>query len=69
MTLRERLAELEHEQWMAWAKSLMRTEKIDPDRRFRWESLFIPYEDLSEAQKDLDREWADKVLAIVAEGI
>jgi RyR domain-containing protein len=61
--LRERLAELEHEQWMAWAKAVW--DEVSPARRERWAPLMVPYHQLTEASKDQDREWADKVLATV----
>lgn len=64
--LREALAALEHEQWMAWAKSLMQSEHLSVDRCCRWDALFVPYAKLTEEQKDQDRKWADKVLALSA---
>lgn len=68
-SLREKLAELEHDQWIAWSKNIAETENITPARRQRWEKLWIPYNMLTEAQKDQDREWADKVLASILETI
>ncbi|WP_177209077.1 hypothetical protein [Natronobacterium haloterrestre] len=61
-TLRERLAALEHRQWMEWSQHLAAEEDLSDDRLKRWESLWIPYAELSEEMKDHDREWADKVL-------
>jgi len=61
----EKLAALEHDQWMEWAKDILKTETINKERVERWRKLFIPYEDLSEEMKELDREWAYKVLSIV----
>jgi hypothetical protein len=61
----ESLAELEHEQWMAWADTIMQTEKISDKRFARWVSCMIPYSDLSEEMKEFDREWARKALAIL----
>jgi len=61
----ESLAELEHEQWMAWADTIMQTEKISDNRFARWASCMIPYADLSEKMKKFDREWARKALAIL----
>lgn len=64
--LREELAELEHDQWMEWAKSILKSEDISKEREERWEKeCFHPYNKLSEEMKDFDREWADKVLKIV----
>jgi len=63
--LREKLAELEHEQWIVWAFSLMEREKLSPERIKRWQKLMIPYSELTEEQKDQDRKWADKSLALL----
>jgi hypothetical protein len=66
--LREQLAALEHAQWAAWADDIRRTEAITPHRLRRWERLIaLSYADLSEAEKDQDRQWADKVLALVGD--
>lgn len=66
--LRERIAELEHVQWARWAKSILESESISGERVIRWRRLIkTPYADLTEAEKDLDREWADRVLALLGE--
>lgn len=65
MNLYNELAELEHEQWIAWSKDIARTENITPERLERWRKLWRPYSELTEAEKDQDREWAQKVLKIV----
>jgi hypothetical protein len=66
--LREHLAALEHWQWSQWAADIMRTESINKARMARWNRLIVtPYEDLTEEEKDLDREWADRVLALLAQ--
>ncbi len=56
----EQVAAIEHEHWMAWSKSL--ASEVSPERRARWEKYWVPYRDLPEAMKELDREWARKVL-------
>ena len=61
----ESLAELEHDQWMSWANSIMKSEKISDNRFARWASLMIPYAELSEEMKEHDRVWAKKALAIL----
>lgn len=70
--LLEKLAELEHEQWMSWAKSIMDTEKISEQRRNRWQEFMRPYKELSEIDKEQDREWArraiDLMLEVLSEG-
>lgn len=63
---REQLAELEHVQWIAWSKELASSEQINPLRKARWETLWVPYSELTEEQKDQDRVWADKALAFLA---
>jgi len=56
----ERLAELEHEQWMAWSQSV--AGEVSAERRQRWQACWVPYQDLPEEVKELDRLWARKVL-------
>ena len=74
----EKLAALEHEQWMYWSKAIAKrvtdgnpvpaevtvrmNEKVNS-----WEKLWIPYNQLSEEEKEHDRKWARKVLAIMNE--
>jgi len=66
MDIREELAALEHAQWALWAADIAKTEAITPARLERWQRLIaIPYADLTGAEKDQDRERADKALAIV----
>ena len=64
----ESLAELEHEQWIKWASTIMQTEKISDGRIARWKDCFKPYSELSEEMKEFDREWARKALAILKKG-
>lgn len=64
--IREEIAALEHDQWITWADSIMKSEKVSPERNKRWLSLFVPYAELSEEMKDHDRKWADKIMAIFA---
>lgn len=62
-TLIDRIAEIEHRQWMQWAKTLLEKEPgISEERRKRWESLFVDFDELSEEWKEYDREWARHVL-------
>ncbi len=65
--LLEKLSALEHDQWVDWAKAILKSEDISSDRAERWQTLFIPYEDLSEESKEQDREWGRKVLDIIKE--
>jgi hypothetical protein len=64
--LREQLAELEHEQWRMWSTELANKEMLSPERMIRWKKLWIPYSELSDAEKEHDRVWADKTLALIA---
>jgi len=59
MKLIEKLAELEHEQWVHWNKSL--------PKDLQKPELWIPYEELTEEQKDKDRYFARKVILMLAE--
>jgi len=61
----EALAALEHNQWMSWAKSIINSEDITPERVERWRDLFVPYDQLTDDMKELDRQWARKVVDIV----
>jgi hypothetical protein len=62
--LRERLAALEHEQWAHWTRYLL--DHLTPENIELWRrQVDTPYEELSESEKDSDREWADRVLRIV----
>jgi len=61
----EKLAALEHEQWMQWAKDILKTEDINKERTERWEELFVPYAELTEEMKEEDRKWARRVLSIL----
>lgn len=56
----ERVAAIEHEQWTAWSKSV--ADEVSPERRARWEKYWVPYEQLPDDVKELDRVWARKVI-------
>jgi hypothetical protein len=61
----ERLAALEHEQWLKWAYEIGRTEDLSEERIGRWNRLFLtPYDALTEEEKEQDREWARKAYEI-----
>jgi hypothetical protein len=57
----ERVAAVEHEQWMSWSKAV--APEVSPERRAGWEKLWVPYSELPEEEKEKDREWARKTLA------
>jgi hypothetical protein len=56
----ERVAEVEHEQWTEWSKSV--APEVSPERRARWQKYWVPYKDLPEEVKEQDREWARKAM-------
>ena len=65
--LLERLAELEHEQWVYWSKGV--SGDVSPARLKRWEKLWAtPYAELDEGYKADDRRHARKVLAVLKVG-
>lgn len=59
----ESLAELDHEQWLSWAGAVL--EEVPPERQQRWKKYFVPYEELDDSVKDLDRKWGNKILSTV----
>ena len=65
LDLLERLAALEHEQWVHWARAV--SEEVSEERRKRWEKYFVPYDQLPEDVKKSDREWANKAIKIFIE--
>ncbi len=63
--LLERLAEVEHDQWVRWSKEIAASEHISGERIERWRKYWVSYRNLSEKDKEKDREWARKVLAVL----
>jgi hypothetical protein len=59
----ERLSGIEHEQWMAWSRSV--AAEVSPERLNAWRSCWVPYEALSDEQKEFDRQWARRALAAI----
>jgi hypothetical protein len=59
---RERLAALEHNQWTHWTRYML--DNLTPENIERWRrQIATPYAELSEREKESDRQWADLVLA------
>ena len=59
----ERLAAIEHTQWMAWARTLMDEEpELSASRQDRWQAMMVDYSELPEETKEYDREWARIVI-------
>ncbi len=62
--VRDRLAELEHMQWAHWTKYML--ENLTLENVSKWlRQTNTPYKNLNEKEKDGDREWAGRVLAII----
>ena len=59
------IASIEHEQWMHWARGVF--PEVLKERQFRWQKYLVPYEKLDEETKEMDRQWAIKVIALVEE--
>lgn len=66
--LLEKIASIEHDQWIYWSKSLaLSSETLSQERRDRWRRLWrTRYPDLSEEMKEQDRVWARKVLEVIS---
>lgn len=63
--LLEKLVALEHIQWMSWAKNIIKNENLSKTSIKKWESYFIPYEELPDEIKELDRNYARKILELI----
>lgn len=62
----EELANLEHEQWAHWTRYMLYN--LTPENIERWNrQCDTPYSELSEKERESDREWARRVMAIVAQ--
>lgn len=59
--LREDLAALEHEQWAHWTRYMLDNMSDENIKRWR-QQIDTPYSELSEQEKESDRNWADKVI-------
>ena len=64
VVLLEALSDLEHQQWMKWAKSIIDSEPISEARKQRWLTMMVDYKDLPDNIQEYDREWARKVMAL-----
>ena len=61
---REKLADLEHQQWAHWTRYVLNN--LTPDNIERWKKqIKTPYLKLTEKEKDSDREWVDKVIGVI----
>ncbi len=64
VALLEALSDLEHQQWIKWAKSIIDSEPIIEARKQRWLTMMVDYKDLPDNIQEYDREWARKVMAL-----
>lgn len=63
--LLERLAELEHDRWLEWTKTLAQdANAINPQVKESWRKLWVPYNALPEDEKERFRGWARRVVEI-----
>ena len=71
---RERVASIQHEIWSHWMQYLFSVSQeysagsmmIPADKALRWHrQMHTPYADLTEKEKDSDRDQADKVLSVL----
>ena len=59
----ERLAAHEHEQWAHWTRYML--ENLTKENIARWrQQIDTAYQDLTEHEKESDREWARKAIAV-----
>lgn len=75
--LREQLAAIEHERWSDWQRYVHRSCWREPDGSLtipahlveRWERQIItPYAELSEAEKQKDRDQVDRYWPLISRG-
>ena len=63
-TVLDNLAALEHNQWAHWTAYML--DHLTDANIERWKrQLATPYADLSEKEKESDREWARKALSVI----
>jgi len=76
--LRERLAEVAHQQWSGWMRHLFDRSTFNEDGTvtmskedaLRWlRQIATPYSELPEEEQESDRKEADKVLAMIEEDL
>jgi hypothetical protein len=62
--LREKLSSSNHDQWINWAKYVMKNHSKKDFAQWSGE-IKTPYPKLAKWEKDGDREWTDKELKII----
>lgn len=64
----ERLAAHEHEQWAHWTRYML--DNLTEENIARWrQQIEMDYHDLSESEKESDRQWARKAIEIASVSI
>lgn len=60
----ELVAEIIHKNWMLWAIELLQNEPhLSTKRKKRWENeCLLPYNEISEQMKNLDRQFAIEII-------
>jgi hypothetical protein len=59
----ERLAAHEHEQWAHWTRYML--DNLTEENVARWrQQIEMDYQDLSESEKESDRQWARKAIEV-----
>lgn len=66
-TLLEPLAALEHDQWVYWSKGVQ--SEVSEERRERWKTLQVPYDETSAMHKSSDRAWATATIQVFKTGL
>jgi hypothetical protein len=63
--LLEALSSRIHIAWLDWSQDITKSETISKERLDRWRSLWIPYSQLPESEKEKDREIARDLRKLV----
>jgi hypothetical protein len=63
----EKLASIDHDMWMGWARDILSEEVISTVRVQRWAKNLVPYDQLSEKEKEKNRFYARKIVRILKE--
>jgi hypothetical protein len=58
----EKIAEILHNIWIEWSRVVASAETISESRLNRWMSMWVPYGNLTEAHKEQDRVYAERVV-------
>lgn len=56
----EEVSEMIHNLWWLWSTGIAATEDLTKDRTDRWKTMWVSYKKLSEEDKDIDRELANR---------